>query len=408
LLLGAIAAGAIGLSLWPPHRPGIAAFGAFLIGWPITEAPFHVALAMLATTAPLVAAGALAETRGLVGLALVLTGLLGLVHHVRLSTHTTAIVERALQAGLGRDYHDQIAPAVRAAYDPTTPWRSLAAIWPWRPAGVERRRDIEYARVGARPLRLDILRRTDLVGPAPVFVYVHGGAWILGHKRQQGHVTLHELAAAGWVCVAIDYRLAPRATFPDPLDDVRAAIAWVKRSIGAYGGDPGFVMLGGGSAGAHLAALAALTARPPVDGAPDLRVQGCVCYYGVYDFADRDRAFRHGMFRFLLERYIMKGRLAEAAARYDAASPIAQVQADAPPFMVVHGDRDSIAPVAGAARFVDAFRAVARAPLVWARLPGAQHMFEWFPSLRSVPAVHGVHRFCQVTYSRHLAATRRA
>jgi len=109
------------------------------------------------------------------------------------------------------------------------------------------------------------------------------------------------------------------------------------------------------------------------------------------------------MFRMILERIVLKRRFADEPDRFDAASPVAQLHADAPPFLVVHGDRDSIAPLAGAARFVDAFRSVARAPMVWISLPGAQHMFEWFPSLRSVPVVHGVHRFCQAIYSRHRA-----
>lgn len=403
-VLGAVAASAIALTLWPPRRPAVVAFAAFLIALPITELPVHAALVLIATTVPLALGGALATTTGLVGLALVLAGLLGLLHHVRLATHTTAVVERALKAGLGRDYHDAIAPALRDAYDPTTSWRALATIWPWCPPGVTRIRDLTYARAGGRDLRLDILRRTDLVGPAPVFLFVHGGGWILGHKRQQGHVTLHELAAAGWVCVAIDYRLSPRATFPDHLEDVRAAIGWVKRTIRDHGGDPGFIVLGGGSAGAHLASLAALTATAPAPGEPDLRVQGCVAYYGVYDFADRDRAFRHGMFRVLLERMILKRRFADGAAPFDDASPITHIGADAPPFMVLHGDRDSLAPIAGAARFVDAFQRIARSPMVWVNLPGAQHLFEWYPSLRSVPAVHGVHRFCQAIYSRHRAA----
>src|SRR4029079_9116673 len=100
--------------------------------------------------------------------------------------------------------------------------------------------------------------------------------------------------------------------------------------------------------------------------------------------------------RLLLERIVMKRRFDDAPDDYDRASPVfhaAKAEA-APPFMVVHGDRDSLAPLGAALRFCDVLRSRGGAPLVWACLPGAQHAFEVFPSLRSVPAVHGVHRFC--------------
>ncbi|MEI2703095.1 MAG: alpha/beta hydrolase fold domain-containing protein, partial [Baekduia sp.] len=182
-----------------------------------------------------------------------------------------------------------------------------------------------------------------------MFLFVHGGGWILGHKRQQGHVTSCTSSPPRAGSASRSTTACRRATFPDHLEDVRAAIGWVKRTIRDHGGDPGFIVLGGGSAGAHLASLAALTATAPAPGEPDLRVQGCVAYYGVYDFADRDRAFRHGMFRVLLEAgTILKRRFADGAAPFDDASPITHIGADAPPFMVLHGDRDSLAPIAGA------------------------------------------------------------
>ena len=105
-------------------------------------------------------------------------------------------------------------------------------------------------------------------------------------------------------------------------------------------------------------------------------------------------------FRRFLERIVMKRRMADAPEEFDKASPIARISADAPPFMVLQGTRDSLTPAAGAARFVEALRAKAgAAPVVFVELPGAHHAFEIFPSLRSVPAVHGVHRFCQALYA---------
>jgi acetyl esterase/lipase len=412
LVLGLVGAIATAISLWPPHRPGTLALAAFFVGWLVSELPLHTALLELGLAALLALHGGVTTTADWLGLALVGLSLLGLAHHVRLATATTLVIERALAAGLGRDYHDRIDPQLRKSYDPSTSWSQLAFIWPSRPRHVDRIQNVVYGTVGDRPLRLDVFRRrAEPPTRAPVFLYVHGGGWVIGHKGQQGRLLLHELASAGWIGVSIEYRLSPGATFPDHLHDVKRAIAWVKQHIAEYGGDPGFVLIGGGSAGAHLASLAALTANQPEyqRDFPDVdtRVQGCVSFYGIYDFADRGRDFRHRAFRnLLLERIVMKRRFDDAPDDFDRASPVfhaGAAGADAPPFMVLHGDRDSLAPLGGALRFCDVLRTRGgKGPLVWACLPGAQHAFEVFPSLRSVPAVHGVHRFCQALYSAHL------
>jgi acetyl esterase/lipase len=413
LVLGLTCATLVAISLWPPQWPGTVAVIAFFMGWPVSELPIHTAMLEVGLVGLFVQHGGVHGAADGVGLALCGVALIGLVHHVRLATQTTIVMERALKAGLGRDYHDRIEPALRTAYDPTTRWSSLALIFPSRPGHVDRIRDIVYGHAGKRPMRLDVFRRRhDPPQRAPVFIYVHGGAWMIGHKGQQGRLTLHELAAAGWIGVSIEYRLSPRATFPDHLHDVKRALAWVKQHIAEYGGDPEFVVISGASAGAHLASLAALTPNLPEFQRDfpeaDTRVQGCVSFYGVYDFSDRGKHFRHRAFRrLILERIVMKRRFADAPDDFDRASPIYHAAtAEAPPFMVLHGDRDSLAPLGGALGFCDVLRSRGgRAPLVWVSLPGAQHAFELFPSLRSVPAVHGVHRFCQAIYSAHRAGT---
>ena len=62
-------------------------------------------------------------------------------------------------------------------------------------------------------------------------VYIHGGAWIIGDKREQGFPMLLELARRGWVCVTINYRLSPKATWPDHIVDCKMAVAWVREHI---------------------------------------------------------------------------------------------------------------------------------------------------------------------------------
>ena len=86
-----------------------------------------------------------------------------------------------------------------------------------------------------------------------MLLQVHGGGWTLGSKDAQGIPLMQRMAERGWVCVAINYRLAPRDAFPAQIIDVKKAIAWVKEHIEEYGGDPSYVVITGGSAGGHLA-----------------------------------------------------------------------------------------------------------------------------------------------------------
>ncbi len=74
---------------------------------------------------------------------------------------------------------------------------------------------------------------------------------------------MSHLAARGWICVSIGYRVSPMHTWPDHIVDVKRALAWVKENIAHYGGDPDFVAITGGSAGGHLSTLAALTPNDP-------------------------------------------------------------------------------------------------------------------------------------------------
>jgi acetyl esterase/lipase len=133
-------------------------------------------------------------------------------------------------------------------------------------------------------------------------------------------------------------------------------------------------------------------------------VQGCVSFYGVYDFTDRNHVWRHDGLLRLLERRVMKQRFADAPEPFEKASPIARIRPDAPPFFVIHGTSDTMVPVAEARHFCDVFRHVAQSPIVYAEIPGAQHAFEIFPSVRSTFVIHGVERFLAWLYSRHRAA----
>ena len=304
-------------------------------------------------------------------------------------------------------YREQIRPEVREQFAPQVDWWQIALPFPIRHPEVERIRDVEYHRAGTRALRLDVYRRHDRPSGCPTLLQIHGGGWVVGSKNEQGIPLMLQLASRGWVCVSIDYRLAPTATFPDPLIDVKRAIRWIREHGVAYGANPDFLVVTGGSAGGHLCSLAALTANDP-EYQPgfervDTSVRGCVAFYGVYDFTDRHRHYRNPGLAKLLQRWVMKDRLTTNPEAYEKASPMSRVHAAAPPFFVIHGDRDTLVPVEEARRFSATLRDGMRAPVVYAEIPGAQHAFEIFPSLRATFVVHGVERFLAWLYSGYLA-----
>src|SRR5262249_16525809 len=155
----------------------------------------------------------------------------------------------------------------------------------------------------------------------------------------------------------------------------------------------------GGSAGGHLAALAALTPnrsewQPGFEDA-DTSVAAAVAFYGVYDFANRSGTSRAGTTALLAKR-VMKTRLAHDPLRWEEASPLSPLGPQAPPFFVLHGVNDSLVPVEEARLFVNQLRGASTEPVVYAELPLAQHAFDSLPSVRAYHTAHAVERFLAV------------
>jgi acetyl esterase/lipase len=321
------------------------------------------------------------------------------------ATRARGAFDAALREALGSDLDAPASADVRGWLDPAAGWARLAFPFPVRHPGVERIHGVVFHEVGGVKLRLDVHRRRGQKSPGPTLVYVHGGGWVIGHRDKQGLPLLQHLAARGWVGFSVDYRLSPLATFPDHLVDVKRAIAWVREHAAEYGADPSFLVLAGNSAGGHLAALAALTANVP-EYQPgfeqaDTCVDACVPFYGIHDLLDRYGHWPHeGMHR-LLERQVMKRSRTEAREAYESGSPVSRVHPGAPPFLLVHGDRDSLAPVEESRRLYEALKEVSRAPTALVVVPGAQHAFEIFPSVRTTHTLNGVTRFLAAVRDRH-------
>lgn len=386
------------VSYRPPRRPGWLMVVSFFAAWLTTElAALHLAW-QLAATVLFVAAGALDAWPGWVGLAVTTISWIALFASTATARRTSQVFHTA--------FDDALGPQWAAAFDPAwapspyrLEWRRVVLPFRFRRRGVERIRNVSYVEGStSRRHRLDIYRRADAPPDAPVLLQIHGGAWMIGNKDQQGLPLMYHLAARGWVCVAINYRLSPRATWPDHLVDCKRALAWVRQHIADYGGDPGYVVVTGGSAGGHLTAMMGLTANDPTFQPGfeqvDTTLQAMVPCYGVFDWTNRF-GFRHPWsdLNVVLERYIVKQRLDDAREIYDMASPLSHVHRDAPPALVVHGTLDRLAPVEEARAFVDALRAASAEPVVYVELPGAHHAFEVFQSIRSMHTVAAVDLF---------------
>ncbi|MGO4443490.1 alpha/beta hydrolase [Mycobacterium sp. 2YAF39] len=268
---------------------------------------------------------------------------------------------------------------------------------PWRTAG-RQRRFVHRASVpyGDEPGQLlDVWRRDDLEGPAPVLVFVPGGAWVIGSRVLQGHALMAHLAEQGWVCVSLQYRTSPRYRWPRQIIDVKTAIAWTRANVDQFGGDRTFVAVAGCSAGGHMASLAGLVPDEEQWQAAvttDCSVDAVVSLYGRYDWEDRSTPER-ARFMDFLERVVVKRPQRRKPEVFRDASPVARVHAQAPPFLVIHGDRDGIIPVGEARHFVERLRGVSASPVCYLELPGAGHGFDLTDGTRTSAAVRAIGLF---------------
>lgn len=267
-------------------------------------------------------------------------------------------------------------------------WRTALQI-PVHPRDMQLQRNIAYGPLDRH--RLDVWRMSTTPSDAPVIFYLHGGAWTFGDKREQGRPMLHEFVRRGWVVVASNYRLAPRFPWPAQIQDATRALGWIKRNIENYGGDPGRVVVAGGSAGGHLASLLALTShddtwRPEgFEKVRDWSVRGALSFYGVLEMTGDERHW-HGLgrgIRFLLERRVVQQPYEGNEQLYAELSPLDRIRADAPPFFVVQGATDTLVDVNVARDFVATFRKVAFAPIYYVELPLTQHAFDVTASPRT-------------------------
>ncbi len=383
----------------PGYRVGIPSFFA---GWLTGELAPHV----LALTVADAATHSSGNRRRLAPLALAAASSAGLMHVIHQSRQVRHKTEQALIDAIGPDYHEELDELPTPA-DLAVPWRKLVYPFRMRNKEVVVERNIAYNEHGKRGM-LDIYLPAGGVpeGGAPVLLQVHGGGWMISKKEEQGLPLMNHLAAKGWVCVAINYRLAPRDPWPAHIIDVKQSIAWIRENITAYGGNPDYIAITGGSAGGHLSSLAALTANDP-QWQPgfeeaDTSVQVAVPHYGVYDMAGSTGLSSARMMRdgFLSPKVFQKTWEQDPEA-FEAASPLLRVHPEAPDFFVLHGEVDTLVDVAQARLFVERLKATSKRSVVYAELPGAQHAYDVFPSIRSEHTLRAIDRYLHWHWNRH-------
>lgn len=315
--------------------------------------------------------------------------------------------------------------------------------------GVHKVRTVTYAHVGktkTEELLMDVYKHRKAPADAPIFVYVHGGGWVIGDRRIPPFAFVNQVASLGWVVCVIDYRLSPKVSFPTHLIDCKRAIAYLRQNARLeFDANPEFIVVGGESAGGHLASLVALTSEDksfqPGFEEIDTSVRGCVDNYGVHDFKDRfgiwyNRDKTDGVIRYL-EFLVMQKKLKDSDEDFERASPVAYLDGDLaarrsapiPPFFVCHGTHDNTVPFTESRLFFEHLQ-VYREQLspsqrshadaqyggvkdVFVKVPFASHMFNFFVSPRALAFGDAVCAFLdnlhqqtkhQSLYSRHYPA----
>jgi acetyl esterase/lipase len=245
--------------------------------------------------------------------------------------------------------------------------------------GIERIDDLVYASPGGRSLLADLYLPAEGSGPWPVIVWIHGGGWRFGDRRQCPDLS-RNFASRGFAMASIDYRLTTDAIFPSQIEDVKSAIRWLRASASHYGLDAGRIGLWGASAGGHLAALTATSGPGVFESSASERaeqssdVQAVVDGYGPTDFLQMD-AHRDPFERSTdpeslelplgmrtahansFESLLVGGPIEQHTDRVRLANPIAYDRPGIPPFLILHGLSDTTVPAHQSELLFDALAA---------------------------------------------------
>jgi acetyl esterase/lipase len=238
-----------------------------------------------------------------------------------------------------------------------------------------------YATVDGTDLKVDVWQPTGAAAaaPRPAMIYVFGGGWVSG-ERAQMPAYFQWLTSRGLTVFAVDYRLATpeKPTWDTAPGEIKCAVGWVRANAARHGIDPARIVLGGNSAGANLAMLAAYTAGddriPAACPASDTSVRAVVQFYGPADLTSAHRDTDSSSARAMMETYL-GGTPAAVPDRYRHNSPVTYVRPGLPPTLILQGERDSVVP-AGQATDLAARLNASGVPNSLVMLPATEHSFD--------------------------------
>jgi acetyl esterase/lipase len=251
----------------------------------------------------------------------------------------------------------------------------LADTNPPLPEGVKHEAGIEYGKAGDRPLLLDLYSPEKIDGSVPGLIFIHGGAWRSGKREDYRVYTIH-FAKLGYVAATVSYRFLPAATFPAQIEDVKCAVRWMRSQSARIHVDPERMAVLGGSAGGHLALLAAYSpGKEALEGkgcnaGVSSRVAAVVDFYGPTDLTT---PFARAASQV---KNLLGGKsFEEAPDLYRLASPLSHLTKEAPPTLIFHGTIDDVVPVDQADALAAKLKELG-VPHEYARLEGWPHTMD--------------------------------
>ena len=243
------------------------------------------------------------------------------------------------------------------------------------PSSVQELKDIEYKNIDGKSLQIDMYIPKNLVKPAPLLVFIHGGAWAHG-KRSDYLTYLIPFAQQGYITATVSYRLVNDSTntYPACAEDIRDAVQWFFQNGEKYGYNPDKIALIGGSAGGHLSLLGAYGWHPfaeKQDSVPvsQHKIKAVVDIYGPYDLTTPYSQTQRLVTRFIGHSYKERPDL------YREASPMSFLDKSDPPTLILHGTADNLVPISQS----DSLKARLDRlgiPNVYCRVPGWPHTMD--------------------------------
>lgn len=242
------------------------------------------------------------------------------------------------------------------------------------PEGIRETLDVEYGRVGDRPLVLDLFTPKNLTKPVPAILFFHGGGWSKGDKADYRFYAVH-FAQQGYVVASVGYRLKKEALYPAAIEDTKCAVRYVRAHAEELHVDPDRIAVIGGSAGGHLAMMIGyssdVSSLEGTGGWPDTSsaVRVVVDLYGPTDFTTPYARTHKTTTSYIGKSY------EEAPKLYEEISPLFHLDESDPPTLIFQGTLDDLVPVTQSDRLAQHLEALG-IPVWYDRIDGWPHTMD--------------------------------